>query len=79
MQIRSVAFDKGRDVSKDRAEEETWRGDFSELKRRFASRGCQLVVEKALGVGSTPLREISVDEEDEFRRGSSVPISKTLR
>lgn len=79
MQIRSVAFDKGRDVSKDRAEEETWCGDFSELKRRLASQGCQLVVEKALGVGSTPLREISVDEEDEFRRGGSVPNSKKLR
>lgn len=79
MQVRSVAFDKGRDVSKDRAEEETWCGDFGELKRRLTSQGCQLVIEKALGVGSTPLREISVDGEGEFSRESSVPIGKTLR
>ncbi|QHE87217.1 hypothetical protein [Hydrogenophaga sp. BPS33] len=76
MQVRSVAFHKGRDMTKDRAEEETWCGDFSNLQEHIASLGGQLVVEKALGVGATPLREIVIVAPAEEVRRKVASVSK---
>lgn len=63
VQIRSVAFDAARDTAQDAAEEQRWCGDFGKLQSALRASGCEVVVEKALGVGAVPLRLVNVVEE----------------
>ena len=63
VQVRSVSFNTGRDMSQDVAEEQRWCGDFSKLQVALQSSGCEVVVEKALGVGAAPLRVVEVTED----------------
>lgn len=71
VQVRSVAFDAARDSSEDVAEERRWCGDFGKLQAALQAGGCEVVVEKALGVGTTPLRVVEIAEDN--RRGQISP------
>jgi hypothetical protein len=71
VQVRSIAFDGARDSSQDFAEERRWCGDFSKLQAYLREGGCEVVVEKALGVGATPLRVVETVEEN--RRSQTAP------
>ena len=62
VQVRSIAFDAARDSSQDVAEERRWCGDFGKLQAALQAGGCEVVVEKALGVGAAPLRVVGVAE-----------------
>ncbi len=62
-QMRAVAFtgpDGGPDLSRDRDAETLWCGDVTALKADLARAGGDLVIEKALAIGATPLKRIEV-------------------
>ena len=71
VQVRSIAFDAARDSSQDVAEERRWCEDFGKLQAALQAGGCEVAVEKALGVGATPLRVVEIAEEN--RRGQTSP------
>ncbi|WP_310564230.1 hypothetical protein [Hydrogenophaga sp.] len=71
LQVRSVAFDATRDASQDIAEERRWCGDFGKLQATLQASGCEVVLEKALGVGAVPLRVVEVVAEHRRRQASS--------
>lgn len=71
VQVRSIAFDASRDSSQDVVEERRWCGDFGKLQAALQAGGCEVVIEKALGVGATPLRVVEIAEEN--RRGQTSP------
>lgn len=71
IQVRSIAFDAARDSSQDVAEERRWCGDFGKLQAALQAGGCEVVVEKALGVGATPLRVVEAVEGN--RRSQTSP------
>lgn len=71
VQVRSIAFDTARDSSQDVAEERRWCEDFGKLQTALQAGGCEVVVEKALGVGATPLRVVEIAETN--RRGQTSP------
>lgn len=64
IQVRSIAFEASRDSSQDVAEERRWCGDFSKLHAALQADGCQVMVEKALGVGAMPLRVVEAFEKN---------------
>lgn len=67
VQVRTVAFDAARDTSQDVTEERRWCGDFGKLRAALQASGCEVVVEKALGVGAAPLRMVDLGEESRQR------------
>lgn len=71
LQVRSVAFAATRDASQDIAEERRWCGDFGKLQATLQASGCEVVLEKALGVGAVPLRVVEVVAEHRRRQASS--------
>jgi hypothetical protein len=77
IQVRTVAFDVGRDMSMDIPEEQRWCGDFGKLRAALHSQGCEVVVEKALGVGAVPVKVVAAVEAAETRRVTMAP--KALR
>lgn len=58
MQVRTVAMDDGRDTSGDIPAEQRWCCDFGELQKRLKAQGTEVVIEKALGVGAVPVKEL---------------------
>lgn len=70
VQVRTVAFDARRDTSQDVTEERRWCGDFEKLQAALQTGGCEVVVEKALGVGAAPLRVVEVAEEHRRRQAA---------
>jgi hypothetical protein len=62
IQVRSVAFDAGRNPGSDIAEERRWCGDFSKLQTDLQESGCKVVVERALGVGAAALRVVEGEQ-----------------
>lgn len=70
LQVRSVAFDATRDTSQDAAEEQRWCGDFGKLQSALQASGCEVVLEKALGVGAVPLRLVQAADEHRGRQVS---------
>ena len=77
VQVRSVAFNGARDNSQDLAEEHRWCGDFSKLESTLKRNGCEVMIEKALGVGAAPLRVIDEIEERRHRESISKDRSKS--
>jgi len=64
MQMRPVAFDTGGvgpDPARDVDAETIWCGDVSALQAQLGDAGGDLVIERALPVGATPLKRIAVD------------------
>ncbi|MGE6332276.1 hypothetical protein [Stenotrophomonas sp. NPDC077659] len=58
LQVRAVAMDAQRDRSRDRDVETLWCGDFSRLQAQLSAQGSDLQIERALGVGEVPLKEV---------------------
>ncbi|MBK0026388.1 hypothetical protein IAE57_09440 [Stenotrophomonas sp. S48] len=63
LQIRAVAMHTERDRSRDRDVEAIWCGDFSRLKAQLHAQGSDLQIERALGVGEVPLKEVEASPE----------------
>ncbi len=63
LQVRAVAMNTERDRSRDRDVEAIWCGDFSRLKAQLNAQGSDLQVERALGVGEVPLKEVEAVAE----------------
>ena len=64
MQMRAVAFEvagHGPDTARDRDAETIWCGEVSKLKERLATIGGGLKIERALPVGATPLKRVTVE------------------
>jgi hypothetical protein len=70
LQVRSVAFDSSRDATQDIPEEKRWCDDFGKLQTALRAEGCEIIIEKALGVGTTPIKVLET-VEDERRRSIS--------
>lgn len=74
MQVRPVAFESGGvgpSVARDRDAETIWCGDVSKLRERLTAVGGDLVIEKALPVGATPLKRVAVAGIDAARSAST--------
>ena len=63
LQVRAVAMDAQRDRSRDRDVETLWCGDFSRLQAQLSAQGSDLQIERALGVGEVPLKEVEAVTE----------------
>lgn len=72
VQVRSVAFGVSRDAAQDIPEEQRWCGDFGKLQAALRADGCEVVIEKALGVGAMPMKVLDAGE-GERRRGATTP------
>lgn len=62
MQMRPVAFEAdgaGPDPARDRDAETLWCGDVAVLQQALADAGSQLVIEKSLPIGATPIKRIA--------------------
>ncbi|TFZ08943.1 hypothetical protein [Ramlibacter humi] len=73
VQVRTVAFEPGRDSSQDVAEEQRWCGDFGKLQADLKASGCEVVVERAMGVGTTAVRVIEAQQARSRDRGTQRP------
>lgn len=71
VQIRTVAFKASRSAGEDVQEERRWCGDFGKLQASLQADGCQIALEKALGVGATPVRFVELGA-NETRSSTSV-------
>jgi hypothetical protein len=72
VQMRTVAFrkpDSNGDKSSDRAAEIAFCSDVSKLQHEFAEEGSQIVIERALEIGATPLKTVPLADagQEEFR------------
>jgi hypothetical protein len=56
IQVRTVALTENRDTRRDKDVETLWCGEFSRLQELLAQQGDALIVERALGVGTVPLK-----------------------
>ncbi len=64
LQMRAVAFSSGSagpDPARDKDAETLWCGDVSALQAQLAASGSNLVIERALSVGATPLKRVADD------------------
>jgi hypothetical protein len=80
VQMRTVAFrkpDSNPDISSDRTAETAFCSDVSKLQEEFAVEGNQIEIERAVEIGATPLKTISVADagQEEFRK-RVLPIYK---
>lgn len=73
LQVRTVAFDTNRDSSGDIPAEQRWCDDFGALKGTLKAQGSEVIVERAMGVGTVPIKLLSTSTKDEARRASSAP------
>lgn len=70
LQVRSVAFQAERDASRDIDAEQLWCNDFTRLQNQLASEGGEVLIEKALGVGALPLKQVQLQEAAQAGRAS---------
>ena len=80
MQVRAVAFgnsESARDPVRDRDMETIWCGEFGRLQALVAQNGGSIEIERALDVGSVPLKIIdkSADDDTTVVEG---PVQRTL-
>jgi hypothetical protein len=59
LQVRSVALTNNRDISRDKDVETIWCGEFTKLQELLAEHGDNLIIERALGVGTVPLKVVT--------------------
>lgn len=82
MQLRTVGFAASgdpRDAIADISAETEFCGDFSVLQAKLAANGGELVVMKALGVGTTPVKRISAIVENESSDTNARSTAPTVR
>ena len=58
LQVRAVALNENRDVTRDKDVETIWCGEFSRLQQLVAEDGNNLLIERALRVGQVPLKVV---------------------
>jgi hypothetical protein len=58
LQVRAVAFSATRDMSRDLDIETVWCGEVGKLQSLLSENGSLLSIERALGIGETPLKTI---------------------
>lgn len=68
-----MAFDTKRDASGDILAEQRWCNDFGVLKEVLKAKGTEVIVEKALDVGSVPVKLLLASTQPEERRSASAP------
>lgn len=73
-----LAFDAARDSSQDLAEERRWCGDFGKLQAALQEGGCEVVVERALGVGAAPLRVVEIVEDNSRSQTSAGMVGRRM-
>lgn len=81
-QMRAVAFvgpGGGPDLSRDRDAETLWCGDVSALKADLFEGGGDLIIEKALAIGATPLKRIEVLGAAVNSDFAKAPAQRTLK
>jgi hypothetical protein len=81
LQMRAVAFDTrdgSPDSARDRDAETIWCGDVSTLQERLGKIGGALVIEKALPVGATPLKRITLETDIRAANAAPKPKKQTL-
>jgi len=67
IQMRAVVFesaDGALDAARDRDAETLWCGDVGKLRERLAEKGADFAIERALEIGTTPLKRIRVAADD---------------
>lgn len=64
LQVRAVALSSNRDKQRDRDIETIWCSEFARLQAMLHSSGSELLIERALGVGETPLKEALLIEDE---------------
>lgn len=69
LQVRAVAFSADRDTARDRDVETIWCGEFSRLQSDLAESGGGLNLERALPIGSAPLKIVSTAEDEYEEKG----------
>lgn len=74
LQVRAVALDENRDVSRDKDVETIWCGEFARLQQLVSENGDNLLIERALGVGQVPLKVVA----DTSQTRESVTQKRTL-
>lgn len=82
LQLRAVALTNGNvgpDPSRDADIETMWCGDVARLSQYLGKEGGQLAIERALAVGSTPLKRIEAGEVDNSRAAREGPAPQARR
>lgn len=75
LQVRAVALTENRDIARDKDVETLWCGDFGRLQELLAKHGDNLHIERAMGVGETPLKIIG----DTQTEAASINNRRSLR
>lgn len=78
LQVRTVALAQDRDTSRDTDAEHLWCGDFTKLQDDLALAGSRVIVDRALGVGTVPLKVAQVTSTHVSGKGAA-SNSRTAR
>ncbi|MCE5980799.1 hypothetical protein [Pseudomonas sp. LF19] len=66
MQVRAVALSRDRDTQRDKDIETIWCNEFGRLQAMLQGNGSELLIERAMGVGETPLKEVLAAEDEDM-------------
>ncbi|PSS58941.1 hypothetical protein [Pseudomonas sp. BBP2017] len=66
MQVRAVALSRDRDTQREKDIETIWCNEFGRLQAMLQGNGGELLIERAMGVGETPLKEVLVAEDEDM-------------
>ncbi len=66
MQVRAVALSRDRDTQRDKDIETIWCNEFGRLQAMLQGNGSKLLIERAMGVGETPLKEVLAAEDEDM-------------
>lgn len=64
LQVRAVALSPDRDTQRDKDIETIWCNEFGRLQTMLQEDGSELLIERAMGIGETPLKEVLAAEEE---------------
>lgn len=66
LQVRAVALSRDRDTQRDKDIETIWCNEFGRLQAMLEGHGSELLIERAMGLGVTPLKEIHTVEDGDI-------------
>lgn len=78
MQVRTIAMNEERDASGDISAERRWCDDFSELQKRLKAQGTEVLIERALGVGTVPLKVLEASRSVDHARATAPVTARKL-
>lgn len=79
VQMRTVAFrhpTRSINATKDQAAETSFCSDVSKLQQELAEAGNQILIERAVAIGTAPVKTVSVDMADEETRRLAPPVKQ---